>query len=131
MALSTRWTDSKQLFGVSKDICATLAGNTNLEAVWLFCYDPDRLAFVKSGYSARDSSDIGKDDFLPDFWPLHEDGNFASCLLDEGSTKSIQFVEDSKNCYGQRFLLVPLFALLQLASSSRASDTIFQPNGTM
>ena len=110
MALSTRWTDSKQLFGVSKDICATLADNTNLEAVWLFCYDPDRLAFVKSGYSARDSSDIGKDDFLPDFWPLHEDGNFASCLLDEGTTKSIQFVQDSNNCYGQRFLLVPLYA---------------------
>ena len=108
MSLSMRWTDSKQLCGVSKDICAALIREVNARRVWLYCYDPDRIALVKSAFASNGELPDGKVDILPDLWPIFDASNFVAGLYMSERSHSLHFVEADKNQFSQRFLVVPL-----------------------
>ncbi len=118
MSLSMRWTDSKQLFGVSKDICATLSREANVGRAWLYCYDPDRLAFVKIGFATKDPDSPLLADVLPSFWPIQDSNNFVACLLDEMASQSMRFVEATESPFVSRFLVVPLLSTSDSSSLS-------------
>ncbi|MDA8195994.1 MAG: EAL domain-containing protein [Actinomycetota bacterium] len=110
MSVTPRWTDSKQLIGVAKHICATLVRDCNAMSAWLYCYDPDRLSLVRAAFSGGSSHLDDESDLLPSLWPVSDKTNFTSPLFGPSNSRSLHFVEADEGQFSKKFLVVPLIS---------------------